>query len=182
MSGLKSGITALQPDRPDTPPNRPASRPFSVTLLIGVVLIFTGLNFLRLVLTIQSWKFLASILPVSPWYLALTGLVWSLVGCALIWGLWRRRAWAPVATRMISGIYVLYYWIDRLFVSHRTSLEANWPFTLAFCLLILIWIFWVFTWRKVRNYFGVSYDFRFEDSTIARVESRRPPGRRPRTN
>ena len=182
MSGPKSGNTALQSDRPDSPADRPVSRPFSVTLLIGVVLIFTGLNLLRLVLTIQSWQFLDSLLPISPWYLALTGLVWSLLGCALIWGLWRGLAWAPAAARLISGIYVLYYWIDRLFATHRVGLEASWPFTLVFCLLILIWIFWTFTRRKARNYFGVSYDHRFENSTIARVQSRRPPGRRPRTN
>jgi hypothetical protein len=139
-------------------PHRINPRPLSVTLLIVVVLIFTGLNLLRLILTIQSWNFLASLLPVSPWYLALTGLVWTFLGCALIWGLWRRLSWAPVATRIVSAIYLLYYWIDRLFVANRWGLEASWPFTLVICLVLFLWILWLLNRRRIRNYFGVSYD------------------------
>jgi hypothetical protein len=176
------GEAVSPPNQLQSMPDRPGARPLSVTLLIIVVLIFTGLNLLRLILTIQSWKFFASLLPVSPWYLALTGLVWSLLGCALIWGLWLGRTWAPAATRFISGAYVLYYWIDRLFAADRTDLEAGWPFTLAICLVVLLWILWIFTRRRIRNYFGDSYDDRFEHSTIARDQSQRPPGRRPRTN
>jgi hypothetical protein len=177
-SGSQSGEVALPPDQPVLPPDRLDSRPLSVTLLIVLVLIFTGLNLLRLILTIQSWKFLASLLLVSPWYLALTGLVWFLLGCALIWGLWLGRAWAPVATKLISGIYVLYYWIDRLFAAHQAGLDAGWPFTLGVCLVILVWIFWTFTRQKIRNYFGAYHEHGLEHSTITRNQSRRPPGRR----
>jgi hypothetical protein len=157
-TGSQSGKLVSALDQPDTPPDRSNLRPLSVTLLIVVVLIFTGLNLLRLILTIQSWNFLAGLLPVSPWYMALTGLLWTILGCALIWGLWLRLAWAPHATRIVSAIYMLYYWIDRLFVASRSGLEASWPFTLVICLVLYLWIFWLFTRRRIRNYFGASHD------------------------
>jgi hypothetical protein len=158
ISGSQAGEHASSSDQLESPVDRQVARPLSVTLLIVVVLIFTGLNLLRLILTIQSWIFLAGLLPVSPWYLALTGLVWTIVGRALIWGLWLRLAWAPNASRLLSGIYMLYYWVDRLFVANRSGLEASWPFTLVVCLVLFLWILWLFTRRKIRNYFGASYD------------------------
>lgn len=158
ISGSQAGEHASSSDQLESPVDRQVARPLSVTLLIVVVLIFTGLNLLRLILTIQSWIFLAGLLPVSPWYLALTGLVWTILGCALIWGLWLRLAWAPNASRLLSGIYMLYYWVDRLFVANRSGLEASWPFTLVVCLVLFLWILWLFTRRKIRNYFGASYD------------------------
>jgi hypothetical protein len=154
ISGSHAGEHDSLSDQLESPPDRLVARPLGVTLLIVVVLIFTGLNLLRLILTIQSWNFLAGLLTVSPWYLALTGLVWTILGCALIWGLWLRIAWAPNVARLLSGIYVLYYWVDRLFVADRSGLEASWPFTLVICLVLLLWIFWLFTRRKIRNYFG----------------------------
>jgi hypothetical protein len=158
ISGSQAGEHSSSSDQLESPVDRQVARPLSVTLLIVVVLIFTGLNLLRLILTIQSWIFLAGLLPVSPWYLALTGLVWTILGCALIWGLWLRLAWAPNASRLLSGIYMLYYWVDRLFVANRSGLEASWPFTLVVCLVLFLWILWLFTRRKIRNYFGASYD------------------------
>jgi hypothetical protein len=154
ISGSQAGEHASSSDQLESPVDRQVARPLSVTLLIVVVLIFTGLNLLRLILTIQSWIFLAGLLPVSPWYLALTGLVWTILGCALIWGLWLRLAWAPNASRLLSGIYMLYYWVDRLFVANRSGLEASWPFTLVVCLMLFLWILWLFTRRKIRNYFS----------------------------
>ena len=158
ISGSQPGEYASPSDQPESPLDRLNARPLSVTLLIVVVLIFTGLNLLRLILTIQSWKFLAGLLPVSPWYLALTGLVWTFLGCALIWGLWFRLSWAPNVTRMLSGFYILYYWVDRLFVADRSGLEASWPFSLVICLVLFLWILWLLNRRRIRNYFGASHD------------------------
>lgn len=53
-------------------------RPRRVTLLCLGVLIIVSLNLTRLILTIKNWDFLAGWSGVSPLYIALTGLVWTL--------------------------------------------------------------------------------------------------------
>src|SRR4030042_6295620 len=69
--------------------------PGSVTILMVGVLIITALNLTRLVLAIKEWDFLVSWPGVSPLYILLTGLIWTLAGIPLLWGLWRAKNWAP---------------------------------------------------------------------------------------
>src|SRR4030042_4223594 len=71
------------------------SRPASVTILAIGVLIITVINLVRLILSIRDWEFLASWPGVSPLYITLTGLIWTLTGLILLWGLWREKNWAP---------------------------------------------------------------------------------------
>lgn len=128
-------------------------RPFSVTLLtIGVLLIAT-VNFVRFVLSLAQWEFLNDILPISPHYLAVSGLIWSLILMPLTWGLWRGYEWTPQVTILAALAYTLYYWLDRLLISNSAG-NQNWPFAIVFNITLVILIYWVLSRRKARAFFG----------------------------
>jgi hypothetical protein len=127
------------------------SRDRSVTLLALGVLTFAGISLLRLYQVLVQWGFLAEILPFSPLYLALTGLVWGLVGLVLGWGLLRGRTWAPGFTRLVALAFLIYFWLDRLLLARQTT---NWPFAAVMSLLVLALVFWTLSRRKARIFFG----------------------------
>lgn len=129
------------------------SRPFSVTLLVLGVLIIAIVNGIRFILAISQWEFLNDILPISPIYLVLSGLVWSLILLPLVWGLWRGYSWAPRLTMISSLAYTLYYWLDRLFLTTNYG-GQNWPFVIVFNIILLISIYWILSRRKARAFFG----------------------------
>jgi hypothetical protein len=139
-------------------------RPFSVTLLLLIVLTITIINFLRFVLSLWSWSFIASRSTVSPLYLALTGLIWSVAGAVLIWGLWTARPWSPRLMQAVGLTYALYYWLDQIFLKdHPVSgatpamqviLPTNWPFAAGVTVVLLLFMEWSLTRAKVKQYFA----------------------------
>lgn len=128
------------------------SRPFSVTLLTLGVLILAVMNLTRLVRGAMLWDFLAEILPLSPLYFVLTGLIWTLTGGALLWGLWRGETWTPRFTMLAALAYSLYFWIDRLFLASSARM-INWPFAAAANLLLLVWMWWIFRRPGTKAFF-----------------------------
>lgn len=142
-------------------------RPFSIKLLFGLVSIVTMVNLVRVVLTLQRWQFLDDLLPMSPAYLVICGLVWCLAGLPLLWGLWRGEVWAPRATLLASLAYSLYYWVDRLLTPGYTGRNFNWPFALGMNLVILLWSFWVLSRPKAGYYFGEMHERRSQNSRTA---------------
>jgi hypothetical protein len=132
--------------------NPKTSRPFSVTLLTLGVLIVAVMNLTRLARGAALWDFLAEILPLSPMYFVLTGLVWSLTGVALMWGLWRGASWTPRLTLLAALAYSVYYWIDRLFLASSARM-INWPFAAGVNLLLLVWLLWIFRRPATKAFF-----------------------------
>jgi hypothetical protein len=128
------------------------SRPFSVTLLAVGVLILTVMNLARLIRAAELRAFLAELLPISPLYFILTGLIWTLVGVVLLWGLWRGRPWTPRLAFLAFLAYSFYFWFDRLFLAASARM-VNWPFALAFNLLLLAWLIWLFSRPWTRAFF-----------------------------
>ncbi|MFZ0534130.1 MAG: hypothetical protein WAM09_13205 [Anaerolineales bacterium] len=140
-------------------------RPWSVTLLASGVLIITVINLIRLVLSIRYWGFLSSRLGISPLYLALTGLIWTIAGSLLIFGLWRAKNWAPKLMQAVGLTYALYYWLDLIFVKdHLASgesgaisalLPVNWQFSAGLTVVCLAYMVWTLGRSKVKAYFGL---------------------------
>ena len=141
-------------------------RPFSVTLIVCLVLIVTIAAWARLWLSISEWNFLSELLSFSPAYLSVTGSLWGLVGLPLIWGLWRGKSWAPGFIRLAVLVFSLYYWADRVILSGYANRNANWPFALAINLIVGIWIFWVLTRPKTKNFFGDVHERKPENQGI----------------
>ncbi len=132
-------------------------------LALGV-LILAGFNLLRFVLSLRDWSFLAAQPGVSPYYLAISGLIWALVGAFLVWGLWKAKSWAPRLLQAVTLTYALYYWLDLLFLrDHPVNdasgalgavLPTNWQFSAGVTVVSLAYILWVLSRSKVKAYFG----------------------------
>jgi hypothetical protein len=109
------------------------NRPTGVTFL-GIFMLITALsNGLRLCEAVFFWKVLENY-QASPIYLALSGVIWLMIGSILALGIFKSksRAWAGT----IAGIscYTVWYWVDRLVVEKP---HANGPFALALIFLLL---------------------------------------------
>jgi hypothetical protein len=143
----------------------PISRPGSVTILALGVLIIAVLNFARLVLSITYWDFLVSWPGVPALYMILTGLIWTITGSLLLWGLWRAKNWAPKLMQAVALTYALYYWLDHvLLVDHpisgaigaqRALLPVNWQFAAGATVVCLAYTAWMLRRPKVKAYFGL---------------------------
>ena len=130
-----------------------SKRPFTVTILILVVLIFTTLNALRFVSTIDTWTFLsASPVNVPIGYLAVTGAFWALAGSPLALGLFFRRQWSLRLAQILTLLYAVYYWADRLWIAEPNAISIRWPFSLGLTILLLIYTFLVLSHPKVRMF------------------------------
>jgi hypothetical protein len=139
-------------------------RPWSVTTLVLLVLIIAVINLIRFLLSIRDWDFIASRSSVSPLYLALTGLIWTVAGIFLLWGLWRAKPWTPNLMQAVGLTYALYYWLDQIFLKDhqfsettgaiRAVLPTNWLFAALVTAVFLGWMEWVLSRKKVKIYFG----------------------------
>jgi len=144
--------------------NDPKSpRPLSVTLLALGGLSIAGLNLLRLMDTLRLWGFLKQLLPITPLYLALTGLIAGGIALIAAWGLWKGRGWAPRFTLLAALAYAAYYWLDRLLLSNADSRRANLPFAGGATLILLALVFWILSRPKAKAFFGDDYDRQPQD-------------------
>lgn len=137
-----------------TVPARRPRRPFAVTLLAVLVLTIAALFLLRLVQAIAWWDFLAGLPEISPLYLVLTGLLWSLAGLPLAWGLWRGYAGAPRAARLLALAFTGYFWLERIWLANPDGTMANWPFSAAASAILLALVFWILARPGVKAFFG----------------------------
>jgi hypothetical protein len=128
-------------------------RPDFVTQVVGLVLIFTALSWLRMVLAIQNWDVLVGRMVISPAFLAISGLIWGLAGLGLAAALWFRQPWAPLVACIVALVYSAYFWAIRLVPPGFTGRNGNWPFALGANLLVLAWMFWSFSRPKVKSFY-----------------------------
>jgi hypothetical protein len=138
----------------------------SVTLLIWLVLSFTGWNAVRFA-TSLAWNDTLDTYAPRPgaFYIGGTGAVWTLAGIFLLWSIWRGAGWTRKALLTASGLYAAWVWMDRLFVQART--QANWPFALLSTILLLAYMVAV-----VLNPHNQVY---FERETYERKSKNPPP-------
>ena len=95
-----------------SPPVR--RRPVSVTFMALLVLMIAGLNLTRFVVALQQLDLLTKLLPISPYYIVLSGLVWGISALWLGLGLWGGRFIAYRIGRAAIVLYLVYFWLDRL--------------------------------------------------------------------
>jgi hypothetical protein len=130
-------------------------RPFLVTTLVVLVLLFTIVTWFGFFEALQQRQYLRQLpLTVSPLYLILRGAFWGLVGIALIWGLWFGHRWAWFACQIVVVAYALFYWLDRFFLATSDALAARWPFQAGMTVGIVIFCFGVLWLPASRRYFG----------------------------
>jgi hypothetical protein len=129
-------------------------RPFSVTLLAIMVLIITGIYLIRFIQTLRLWGFLSDLPGISPSYLAITGLFWTMVGLLLAWGLWRGRPGTPKAARIAVLAFALYYWLNRFVLANTSEDFVNWPFAATGTIILIGLNFWILSRPNIRTFFG----------------------------
>jgi hypothetical protein len=142
-------------------------RPFSVTLLSLLVLLLTVHKIVRLVLVLRDWAFYSELFPFNPAYLALSGLVWAVIGLPVAYGIWFGSPWSPRVIRMAAFVYTIYYWLEFFFLVDLGERHENWPFLVVVNLVMLLWIFWVLSREKVCKYFGEDNEQRSENRETA---------------
>jgi len=113
----------------------PSRRPFSVTLLIWMVLSLSGWGTLRLLAALRWWNVLREFgSRLDSLYLSITGASWALAGGVLLWIMWSGKAWSRQAILASIILWLAEYWIERLFFQ---SPRANLPFALIVSALLL---------------------------------------------
>ena len=142
-----------------TDPSPPVRRrPVSVTFMALLVLMIAGLNLTRFVVALQQLDLLTKLLPISPYYIVLSGLVWGISALWLGLGLWGGRFIAYRLGRAAIVLYLVYFWLDRLLLRPSTNRGTNLPFLAGITLITLIWVFWTFSQRRVKVYFGALHE------------------------
>jgi hypothetical protein len=157
--------TGQSNEQPTENASEHASRPWSVTILAFGVLIITILNLTRFILSITNWDFLVSWPGVPALYMVMTGLIWTLVCSILCWGLWRAKNWAPRLMKAVLLTYVLYYWMDHVFLvdhpmngvvgARQALLPVNWRFAAGMTVVCMVYTVWTLNNPKVKAYFGL---------------------------
>jgi len=110
-------------------------RPFSVTLLLWLVLSLSVWGAVRLLAALRWWNVLNEFeARLSPLYLSITGAAWMIVGAVLWWGLFRGKMWIYRAIPVSILLWIIQYWIERIFFE---SPRAN----LLFALIVTIVLF-----------------------------------------
>jgi hypothetical protein len=110
--------------------------PLRITLLLGLVLITTALNVVRLLTAIAWSSTLERYLPAGEViYIGVTGAFWSAVGLLVLWSFARGGRYTRLIILAGAGLYAFWVWADRLVV--QSGPQANWPFALAATILLL---------------------------------------------
>ena len=111
-------------------------RPFSVTILLWLVLSLTAWSGMRLASAILWWRTLIEFASSpGPLYIAISGGIWLMAGIGLLWGMWQAKAWIRYALLGAGAGFGVWYWCDRLLLQ---SARENWPFALGATVLLLI--------------------------------------------
>jgi hypothetical protein len=135
------------------PDSRP-KRPFTVTVLILLVLCYSSLAWLGFFEALRHWEYLGELpLAIPLIYLALRGAFWGLVGLPLVWSLWVGRTWAWYAIQIAAALYATHYWLDRFFLADPAAISQRWPFAIGLSLFLLAYTFIILRLPKSRKFF-----------------------------
>ena len=126
-------------------------RPFSVTLLLWLVLSLSAWGAVRLLAVLRWWDVLNEFeARLSPLYLFLTGAGWLVVGMVLLWGMFSAKLWIRLAIPIAIIIWVVEYWIERIFFE---SARANFSFVLIISVLLFTLTFISAFHRRTKEFF-----------------------------
>jgi hypothetical protein len=129
-------------------------KPTGVTFIELFVLGVALWNGLRLVQAIIFWSVLKEYqAEPGTLYIAISGGFWSLAALFILKGIWQGKTWAWVGTIGFAVGYGLWYWFDRLVLEEP---HANWPFALAFTVLLVGLFAFILFSPKTRTYFNIN--------------------------
>jgi hypothetical protein len=100
-----------------------------------------------------AWSLPPLPLTVAPWYLALSGGVWGLLGLTAACGLFLGAGWAPGLTRWAGLALTAWHWGDRILFLRSDYARQSWPAALALSVMALGFVFWSLSRAGVRRFF-----------------------------
>jgi hypothetical protein len=129
-------------------------RPFGVTLFLWMVLSLSAWGAIRLFAALRWWDVLYEFeARLRPLYLFITGAGWVLAGGILLWSMRSGKKWAHWAIPMSISLWLVEYWIERLFFQ---SPRANLPFAFFTSALLLSFTIIITYNRNIKEFFTKS--------------------------
>jgi hypothetical protein len=114
-------------------------RPITVTLLAIAVLIIAAVNLVRVWATAKNWETLTNLgVSPGPVYIALTGAFWAIAFLILFELIWTGHPKARMSSFIAIGLYIAYYWLDRLAFQSRIP-QKNTPFAIGMTILVVFY-------------------------------------------
>ena len=130
------------------------SRPRQITILCWVYLLISIFYFLKLGQVLLHWSSLEKLpLTISPLYLASDSLVWCVSAIILTWGLWVGRSWSRPTTLILSILFSMVFWVDKIWIAEPEGLAQRWPINLVLTMIGLGMILLVLSLKSTRDYF-----------------------------
>lgn len=118
-----------------------SKRSFSLKLLALGWLIAAILSSLRFTQALSNWDLLLTFgEPVLPLSLAVSGVVWMVVGLICAGGIWFKQIWAGWLSMVAAVLFSIWYWLDRVLLTRSQTAQTNTPFALiaTFVLLLIV--------------------------------------------
>jgi hypothetical protein len=153
MAVMESNSSRLTADAEDEPGRKRIHRPPGVTILALLVLSCVGFSLVRLVQAFSQWNYLLSLRPFLPVYLEASAILWGSIGLAVFVGLWFGKRWAPNTARVASVLFLLFYWVDVLWVTDPAGRSANQFFMVCLQLALLALVFGILAHPAAKEYF-----------------------------
>jgi len=96
-------------------------------------------------------------LPVPALYYQISGIIWALAGLALLIGLLGRQRWFQQALPIVTGVYLVTEWFDRLALG-RQAQHTNTVFMIGVSLVLFGAVWFIRELPGVRDHFGEMYE------------------------
>lgn len=125
-----------------------SNRRIRVTILTVFVLSITSWNSIRAYSAIANWDILQEF-GAPPAYITTTGLTWAIAGLWLAYALWAGKRLAFFGGLALAGLYLAWYWFDRL--AMQPSPAPNLVFSLVAS--ALLWVIFVLGMILARDFF-----------------------------
>jgi hypothetical protein len=128
----------------------PGRRPFRVTLLLWLVLSLSAWGLLRFAAALRWWNVLyENEARLSPLYLSITGAGWAAAGIVLLWSIFTIKRWVYKAIPIAMLLWLLEYWIERIFFEGQRS---NLAFAIVTSLLAILFT-WIIAFHRTTRKF-----------------------------
>ena len=134
-------------------PNKEQRRPTGIKVLSILLFLISLFYLLKLSQVLLHWSRLEKLpLTISPFYLAVDSLVWCVSAITLAWGLWVGRSWARPTTLIMSILFSLVFWADRIWIAEPEGLAQRWPINLILTIMGLGMILLILSLKSSRGF------------------------------
>jgi hypothetical protein len=128
-------------------------RPFLLKVLAAGFLVLAWLGFLRLEGTLADWQVLAGYLSTTLLiYISASGAIYGLAGLVSALALWFGTRHASMISRASAAGVFVWYWADRIWLTHSPFAQTNLVFALIASILAFLFALLVPTLPAVKNY------------------------------